>query len=291
VATTAKKRYGVGQTNSEWAFSPYSVSQLPSGSYDPVLDAQQGAVDRGYGDLQAQTATANARDVTDYGTGVDQINRTAARSVADLTQSRDYNTADLGTAQQRSDEDYSKQTALLARRYQMLAGQQQQSQNAAGVLDGGAVLQAAGKRAANQATAQADLDAQRARANADLQTQRERLAAGFGTSSSRLGEDQTLQLGQLALTSAPATADNPLGGRAWQDRVTALTQAGREQQQYGVDTAAQKAYQATSNGFDVTPPAGYAVGANGVATRTVTNGDWTYVVDKAGKVISRKRRA
>jgi hypothetical protein len=60
------------------------------------------------------------------------------------------------------------------------------------------------------------------------------------------------QLGQLALDYSPPDANNPLGGRRFQDRTTQLTQAQREQAFFGQDVNAMKAFQASGSGWD--PP-------------------------------------
>jgi hypothetical protein len=65
-------------------FKPYQAPPLPSGSYDPALDAQLGAANRGLGDTQADYATQAQRAQIDYGLQQDQINaprqtQTAAR--------------------------------------------------------------------------------------------------------------------------------------------------------------------------------------------------------------------
>jgi hypothetical protein len=104
-----------------------------------------------------------------------------------------------------------------------LASQQRQQFQAHGLAYGGASLQAAAKRQANEAFDQQPIDLSRA----------------------RLGEDTGLQLGKLALDLAPPDASNPLGGRRFQDRTTQLTRAQREDAQFGLDIGAEKVFQAT----------------------------------------------
>jgi hypothetical protein len=58
-----------------------------------------------------------------------------------------------------------------------------------------------------------------------------------------------LQLGRLALDYAPPDATNPLGGRRFQDRATQLTRAQREDTAFGLDTGAEKMFQATQSGW------------------------------------------
>src|SRR4051794_21920014 len=49
---------------------------IPSGYYDPALDAQLRAAQRGYGDFQQDTALAGTRSAADYGIQTNDI-RTA----------------------------------------------------------------------------------------------------------------------------------------------------------------------------------------------------------------------
>jgi hypothetical protein len=72
----------------KWAFKPYTVPPIPSGSYDPALDAQLYAAQRGYGDTAADVGTQTLRAGDDYGLNVEDINRTAGRSATDLSTAR-----------------------------------------------------------------------------------------------------------------------------------------------------------------------------------------------------------
>jgi hypothetical protein len=93
--------------------------------------------------------------------------------------------------------------------------------NVSGVIGGGALMEAATKRQANQAIEQAPLDTSYARAGQDRDLSIQRLGVGF-------------QRGET-------------------DRGTALSRAGREDRAFGLDTAAEKMYQATQSGW--VPPA------------------------------------
>jgi hypothetical protein len=199
----------------------------PTGSYDPALDAQRRAASRGLRDTVTDTGIANTRDTVDYGLNRDDVLRAQTRGLADLTTSRD-----------RGFSDVDRQVAVLQRGYQTLAGQQRQQFQAHGLAYGGASLQAAAKRQANEAFDQQPLDTARARIGED-----------FTRQSGRLGEDTGLQLGRLALDYAPPDATNPLGGRRFQDRTTALTRAQREDAAFGLDIGQEKVFQATQGGW------------------------------------------
>lgn len=213
-------------------FQPYKPPPVPSGSYDPTLDAQLGQSQRGLGDLKQDTESLNTRDTVDYGTQLGNLNQ---------------------------------QITQLHTDYEQLGGRQQESANQAGVISGGAMLQAAQKRAANEA-------------------------------HDRVPLDQAKQ--QLAIDYAPPSAGSPLGGRRFQDRTTALTRAQREGAQFGIDVNSEKQFQASQVGY-VPPgrgepggmPRNETVNGQGVHTRTIRSGGHVYVVDQTGRVIRRRPRS
>jgi hypothetical protein len=171
----------------------------PAGTYDPALDAARRAATRGYGDVKQDTRLAGTRAAEDFQFGQDDIN----------------------SAYVRTGEDYAANTAMIRRQYDILAGRQQEQANVSGVIGGGALMEAATKRQANQAIEQAPLDTSYARAGQDRDLSIQRLGVGF-------------QRGET-------------------DRGTALSRAGREDRAFGLDTAAEKMYQATQSGW--VPPA------------------------------------
>lgn len=252
------------------AFEPYQAPPIPTGSYDPAIDAQVDATNRGYGDTRDDAATGRTRLTTDYGLGRDAILRAQTRG-----------TEDLATATSREDQNYNRTLELLQRSYGRLAGRQTETINAAGVLKGGAMLQAAAKRAANQAQDRQGIDTTHTRAVED--------AARAGT---RLGEDTNLQLGALALQGAPPDANNPLGGRAFQDLNTSTTRAGREAGIFRLDAQNVKAFQAAQAGY-VPPgrgerggiPKNEFVDASGKHYRVIVRGNQRIYVDEHGRPI------
>lgn len=208
-------------------FRAYRPPTPPAGSYDPALDAQRAAAGRGLFDLRQDVGTANLRGTVDYGLARD-----------DITRQRDRGFADLGTARKHGDEDYQRNVAMLSRSYQRLGDRQQETANAAGVLRGGALLQAASKRKANEAVDRQPLD-----------TSYSRFKDQNDLARTRLGDDSDLAFGKLALQSAPPDANNPFGGRDFQDRTTQLTRAEREGSAFGLDLDAQRLYQAAGAGW------------------------------------------
>lgn len=315
------------QPASNRGFTPYAVPAPPPGYYDPSLDAQQGAANRGLLDTTQDVGAANLRDTVDYGLGRDAIGRGFTRgtedlgtqrdavtrgydrNVSDLNQGADRGLADLRTSAARGTEDHQSAIAGLLRRYGQLADSQRQQQGRAGVVRGGAMLQAAAKRQANQALDQQPLDQSFQRFTADNQQAQGRVGEdrtlGLGrlgedkltqlgaldTAGHRLGEDTTLAYGDLALKLAPPDANNPVGGRSFQNRTTQLTRAQRENFNFGLDVGAQKYYQAAGTGW--TPPAmpsNEFVDATGNHRQLQTRGNQTVAVDPSGKVLWRRPR-
>jgi hypothetical protein len=179
----------------------------------------------------------------------------------------------------REGEDYGRNVAMLERAYKIRGGQQRERANQYGVLNGGAALQGARKRAENMALERQPMDTAHSRFQTDSATQQQ-----------RVNDTTQRSLGQLALMLAPPDASNPMGGRAFQDRTTQLTRAGRENTQFGIDTEAQKAFQAAGTGWDPgTRPAGEFVSPSKGPWRIRDVGGIRYRVGPTGKVLSTKR--
>lgn len=249
-------------------FKPYQPPPVPTGSYDPALDATLGQATRGLGDLQADTETANTRDTVDYGTQQDAINRGYNRTAGDLK-----------TALSRDTLAHDTAVANLTRQYGFLGRSQNEAARHQGVLSGGLLMLSAAKRAANETHDRQPIDTTFSQQKQDISTAR-----------TRAGEDRDLNLGALALDLAPPSADNPLGGRRFQDRTTALTRAQRENVFFGGDVNAEKLYQATGAGY-VPPPGPKNEGVTGPGTpyREQRVGPWIYRYDQHGKILSRRR--
>lgn len=261
------------------AFDPYSPI-VPAGTYDPALDSQLGAAQRGYGNLQEDAATQSTRTLADLTFGQAQIGQGYDRNVFDLTTSRDRGLADIGTSRTRGTEDYNRNVQMLQRSYERLGGRQQEQINAAGVLKGGAILQAAAKRKANEAIDRQPLDTNYQRFGQDLDTQTGRLNQDYGTQFTRLGEDRATSLSQLALGAS----------RGQEDLATQLRRGGVELGQYGLDIGQQKLYQAMQTGYVPPTKASNEFSGPQGPYRVVREGDYNVRYDPSGRVISRTKR-
>lgn len=160
------------------AFTPFTPPPIPSGYYDPSLDAQRDAASRGLLDTQQ----------------------------------------DVGTQERRLGEDYNTNVAALTKHYNDLGTAQGEQANAYGVVaGGGALLQAAKKRQANQQLDQTNLDATLNRNVADLgnqltRAQREDVFYGQDVGQQKLYQAQ--QAGYVAPT-APANEFTDAAGNPY----------------------------------------------------------------------------
>lgn len=193
---------------------------------------------RGYGDLQADTATGATRAASDYGISLQDIGRQRDYGLADILRSstragedvnrqggqiqQDYSRglADLLTARTNANTDYQSNVATLDRNFAQLGRHQGQSAAAAGVSAGGALAQALQKRTTNQAIERAPID-----------TNFQRFNDASNLTQTRLGENRDQSLAQLEQQRLRSIEDNQTAS----DRLTS---------QYGTG---QSSYQAGSN--------------------------------------------
>jgi hypothetical protein len=199
---------------------PYTPPLPPAGSYDPALDAQRAAANRGILDTRQDTELGLSRAGQDYGLGVEDLQRGQTRG-----------NEDIARAGGRLNEDFRTNTQALARSFNILAGQQAQAQRQLGVSTGGAVLQAAAKRKANMGIQRQALETGYQRGAQDLATQRNRLTEDTGLGIGRLGVGYNRQVTDFG---------------------TAGSRAERENTMFGLDVNAQRYFQAAQSGW--TPP-------------------------------------
>jgi hypothetical protein len=231
----------------------------PTGTYDPTLDAQERASQRGLGDLVedigAKAGTQAVRAQSDLITQTQDLARQRAEMAGDAAQQRTQigqsysrNLSDLLQARGYTTQDYKTGLENLQRSYQQLGDTQAQAGNQRG-LAGGFTAQAARKRAANQAIDKAPID-----------TNFQRAMTESRTAQTRLAQDEQSSLGDLLKQSYRSSqAIDRAGGqlsqgytRGTQDRATQLERARRENTAFGLDVAAQRRYQAGSAGWS--PP-------------------------------------
>ena len=210
-------------------FTPFvAPKRPPTGTYDPAIDAQVGASDRGFEDVKSDAGIARLQGATDTQVASEAIDRGAGRSLADLLRSS-----------QRGAQDFAGATAERGRQYGNLAQSQANAAVQQGVQSGGTLRAALEARAANQGREQASAQQGFDRFNADNLT-----------ANGRVKEDQGLAHGALTLQ-----ADRTLGDSGSIDRT--VDRAGREHTFFGADAGNQRWFEASRMGVQMpTAPKG-----------------------------------
>lgn len=193
-SATRAARLGVGAATGE-AAPAWTPPPIPAGAYNPIRDIELNAGKRGTQNTVEDLGTKESRGQASYLLGVEGVKRQEAEQ-----------------AQGRSEA-----LASLQRSYQRLGVRQTEQAREAGVLRGGAVLQSAAKRTANEGIAKAPIE----------------------TSFQRQQEGDQRSLGQLALSRQQEAEDDTTG----------IGRAEREQSQFGVDTQTLEGREAAENGY------------------------------------------
>jgi hypothetical protein len=291
------------------AWTPFQAPRRPPvGYYDPNLDAQERAAGRGLTDLILDADRAGERGQSDYLLAKGDINRQGDEGLfdldtshrqgkedfglerSDITRGAEQGLADLLSARTRGEEDHRRATEGLVRNYGILGSQQGQAARAAGVASGGALSQAAAKRAANQGLEQGGLDLARGRFLADSTQAEGRLTEDRDTGLARLltreGRfNDATGLSRTRMTEARDRALGQLGtqqGRSVEDRTTALDRARRENTFFGNDIAASRWFQSRGLWTPPTRPRN-EIGTGQSAVRVETKDGVKYVVDQFGR--------
>lgn len=227
--------------------NPLTLPPPPVGTYDPAIDYNASAANRGF------TQTGN-----DAQTAFEQGQQNYGLDLGDLTQGRDYTLGDLLTGHTREGEDYTRATGDLTRQYGILGHQQAQGAAKQGVTSEGLLAQSQAVRAANQGRDQGVLDTQHARAGEDYTTNVGRTNTAFDQGKTRLDLGNARTFGGFN----GQTIVNPLTGQPEiGSLLTQLTRAGGENTEYQSFAGGQRAQQAAAGGF-VSPllntiPGGY----------------------------------
>jgi hypothetical protein len=193
----------------------------PAGSYDPNLDVQERAAKRGYRYTTEDLTRGSEREATDFGIGQENL----GRQRVDVQRQYGENLSDLLKARARGSEDYQSNLQSIARNFSQLGNAQAQRGREAG-LEGGYALQAARKRAANEAITRAPVDTGYRRFSADSTLDETRL----GQAQQRSFDEIDRSGGQLAESHRRAVEDSSVTGE----------RAGTELQNYVQDIAAAR---------------------------------------------------
>ena len=132
-------RYRVGGAPVVPAAPRPEVGPVPPGYYDPTRDINIAEGKNTYSQARSKGEREEGYAESDFG-----INQ------AKLGYQSQTGLEDIGTERTRQNEAATRALAQLAESYKRLGVRQQEGANRAGVLQGGALLQAAAKRAANE---------------------------------------------------------------------------------------------------------------------------------------------
>jgi hypothetical protein len=264
------------------SFTPWKPPPIPSGYYDPSLDAQRGSASRGLLYTEQDVGTQGRYAQQDWGWGQEDIGRDYTRGMEDMTTGRDRGLQDITRDRGYAKTDYDRGVEMLTRNYGQLGRQQGEQQRRYGVTSGGGIgLLAAAKRAENMGLERRDID-----------TGYQRQVEGFDTGERRIGEDFTRGTGRLtqdrdtAITRGTALYDRGVAGRG-----DTLSRARSEDTFYGLDVDAQKLYQSQQAGYEApTGPANQRTTPGGRVVRDVVRGGYVYTYDQNGKLVNKKRK-
>lgn len=176
------------------------TSQPPALSYDPALEAQRRAAQRGAQDLVRDTFIKQHQARQDFGTTRHDYRVKRHRGRQDYGTSLERGL--LGLHQKATDqrlslargrEDFTTALTNLGRRFNILGNTQLQSANAQGVADAGTLAAGAAARAANFGLAKQQLVTRKQRLAQDTQTNLHRI----GTQRGQLRQDTRLGLNRL----------------------------------------------------------------------------------------------
>jgi hypothetical protein len=223
-------------------FRPWKPVVVP-GSYDPALDAEERAAERGYGDLVLDSEKIGERAGSQLEIDTGNVKRTGERSLADILRERG-----------RAKKDFATRREDTSLGYRRLGSAQAQASAAQGVIGGGTLAAALQARTANESVDQGRIT----------------------ESENRFMEDSTLSEGRVGEDTDLALADiGRLYGYGVNDRTDALAQAFRELGFFETDTAEQRAFQAGQSGLGPQRPANEFLDAKG-AYRIVKKKGVTY---------------
>jgi len=176
-------------------------------SFDPALEAQRRAAQRGLEDTEADITTKRHFGERDMSLALRGIRINASRKRADTN--REFGRGEQRLANQETDtktdagrqqEDFHTRLADIGRQFAELGQRQGEGANAAGVNDAGTAAASAAARGRNQVIAEAPIHTAEGRLQEDLMTTLDRIAQAHGNLESdrdrtlnRLTQDRDIQ--------------------------------------------------------------------------------------------------
>ncbi len=216
---------------------PTNPASPPLGTYDPALDAQVRASERGLRQLQEDAGTTRTRATEDLSDLTTRAGRNRDLTLGDLATGRGRTMEDYGIRETRGNRDFDSQLSNVFRQFGILGNQQNQTAAAQGVFGGGTGRASAAKRTENQDLARKPIDQGRSDLMADLALGRGRTEEDYTRDTGRVGQDYWDTV--IAAQKAYMRGDT--------DLFTKLQRGISEQKFFGQDIAEQKVYQARNN--------------------------------------------
>lgn len=215
--------------------SPYVQPDPPVGTYDPAIDYNASASNRGFGQTVNDAQTAYEQGQQDYTLGL-----------GDLTTGKTRSLADLLTGENRLNQDYGFQTGENQRQYGILGRQQSERAAQQGIQSQGLLAKSAQVRGANQARDQGQLDLTHNRGLEDIGTNRTRVGEDFTRGKLGLDLGNARQFGGFNGQSIL----NPLTNKPeFGSLLTGVTRAGGENNAFQALSSTQRAGQAAQGGY------------------------------------------
>lgn len=227
------------------------LTQPPSLTYDPAIEAQRRAAQRGLVDTEQDVRQKEHFANTDLTQALGDIKVNTSRKRQDIgrqttrgLRSLDQQEADTQTKAKRTSEDFQARLSEIGRQFGQLGHRQRESANAAGVLDAGTEAASAAARGQNQRLAEAPIHTGQQRLGEDLATALGRIQVG----RTDIGEDSTRATNRL---TQDRNRDRTLTHRETGRTLRGLSQeeerARREGAISNVDLIESEIYQARQN--------------------------------------------
>jgi hypothetical protein len=245
--------------NRKLAFTPFKASPIPSGLFSPTREIELDTGAKGAENKETDLGAQRLRGEDDYTTALEGIGREQQQSQGDI------NTA-------RANQAAAYQTAVksLSESFQKLGQRQTEQANTAGVLDGGALLQSAAKRAGNEGLRKKSIDESNAQATASL-AERE----------GELNQSAELNRGKLGLTQQ----------RSLEDIATELTRTQKEQAAYAANVHTLEGDEAASAGYSpAQKPSNQYTTSTGQVYHTISHGNQWWDVTPSGQVLKKRNK-
>lgn len=268
----------------------------PPGTFDPGLEAQVRAAERGLIDLIEKERTSGHREGVDFRQAKTLLMRKISQGRADLQRRRGYATEDAGIdrsrlqtsferdledlaiARQQGDEDFNRKLTEVQHSYATRAARQNEAAVAQGTFDAGTQAASGAVRGANQAFDKGLVETAHNRQLAALALSEGRVREDFGTRSGLIDEGLSRELSALGIQGHRLGLDARTQRgqlrrdlfRGRHDRADTISKAKREYGIYATDVAQQAFYQAHQLNPNIVFPipsaaAGLAGGGHGPA--------------------------